>query len=251
MSLFAPKPLGHKSYGSIAHLPGSRLEHNHAKYSTGKVQGKDVGIHQGQADLLLTKPRKGTVIIVEEKLDGSNVAIARVNGQLVTMTRSGKPAINSKYEHHRLFALWVQAHAEQFDFLLEGERLCGEWLAQAHGTIYKLPHDPFVAFDLIQDWKREGTEVPRLCHDEFMARCDHLVTPSVLHVGGPCTVKRALSLLDPTHHGAQEMIEGCVWRAEFDGKVGFLAKYVRPDKVDGKYLPEISGGEAIWNWRPT
>jgi hypothetical protein len=30
------------------------------------------------------------------------------------------------------------------------------------------------------------------------------------------------------------------------GEVDFLAKYVRPDKVDGKYL----GGEPIWMWRP-
>ncbi|KKL70160.1 hypothetical protein LCGC14_2107750, partial [marine sediment metagenome] len=33
-------------------------------------------------------------------------------------------------------------------------------------------------------------------------------------------------------------------------RVLFLAKWVRPDKEDGIYLPEISGGEAVWNWRP-
>jgi hypothetical protein len=32
--------------------------------------------------------------------------------------------------------------------------------------------------------------------------------------------------------------------------VDFLAKWVRPDKVDGMYLPEISGKEPVWNWRP-
>jgi hypothetical protein len=30
--------------------------------------------------------------------------------------------------------------------------------------------------------------------------------------------------------------------------VDFLAKYVRPDKIDGCYLPEINGGHAYWNW---
>ncbi len=29
-----------------------------------------------------------------------------------------------------------------------------------------------------------------------------------------------------------------------------FSKWVRPDKVDGKYLPEISGKDAVWNWRP-
>jgi hypothetical protein len=32
--------------------------------------------------------------------------------------------------------------------------------------------------------------------------------------------------------------------------VDFLAKYVRPDKVDGSLLPENTGQPAVWNWRP-
>lgn len=31
--------------------------------------------------------------------------------------------------------------------------------------------------------------------------------------------------------------------------VDFLAKYVRPEKIDGCYLPEITGREPHWNWR--
>ena len=60
-----PKPLGHKSYGSIGHLPGSR-------------QGRDdVGIDPGQARIVLEKTRdRHDRIIVQEKLDGSNVAVA-------------------------------------------------------------------------------------------------------------------------------------------------------------------------------
>ena len=30
-------------------------------------------------------------------------------------------------------------------------------------------------------------------------------------------------------------------------KHDFMAKYVRPDKIDGKYLPNVSGGEDVWN----
>jgi len=32
--------------------------------------------------------------------------------------------------------------------------------------------------------------------------------------------------------------------------VDFLAKYVRTDKVDGAYLPEITGHQELWNWHP-
>jgi hypothetical protein len=52
------------------------------------------------------------------------------------------------------------------------------------------------------------------------------------------------------HHGAIGHAEGVVYRIERHGRVDFLAKYVRPDKTDGCYLPEISGQEAVWNWRP-
>lgn len=30
-------------------------------------------------------------------------------------------------------------------------------------------------------------------------------------------------------------------------EVDFLTKFVRPDKQDGKYFPQITGGELVWN----
>ena len=52
------------------------------------------------------------------------------------------------------------------------------------------------------------------------------------------------------HHSGCDEPEGVVYRVERKGDVDFLAKWVRPDKVDGKYLPEMSGEPAVWNWRP-
>jgi len=49
---------------------------------------------------------------------------------------------------------------------------------------------------------------------------------------------------------ALDPVEGAVWRVERRGAVDFLAKFVRPEKLDGCYLPEVSGAAAIWNWRP-
>ena len=54
-------------------------------------------------------------------------------------------------------------------------------------------------------------------------------------------------------HGAIDPIEGAMWRVESKGNKGnveFLAKYVRHDKVDGRYLPKVSGQPEVWNWRP-
>ena len=231
----AVKPLGRKAYGSIGHLPGSRLGPG------------DHRIANGQVRICTERARdRRDRVIVEEKLDGSNVAVARVNGAIVPLIRAGYRAEASRFEQHHLFAGWVYGRRALFAALLEeGERIVGEWLAQAHGTRYELRHDPFVAFDLMREDRRAS-------RDEFRARvAGALVTPHVLSEGPPCPIGRVVELLaDGGGHGAVDPPEGAVWRVERDGRVDFLAKWVRPDKTDGRYLPEISGGEPMWNWRP-
>src|SRR5690554_6471289 len=120
------KPLGHKAYGSIPHLPNSRLGPG------------DYSLNEGQARILTEKTRdRHDTVIVQEKLDGSNVAVANIDGQIVALTRAGYVATTSKFEQHHLFAHWVRERESLFAKLLKpGERLCGEWLAQAHGTRY-------------------------------------------------------------------------------------------------------------------
>ena len=243
------KPLGRKSYGSIGHLPGSRMEVNHQKYGTGKTVGKDFGIHPGMAKIATEKTRdKHDRIIVQEKLDGSNVSIARVGGQIIPLSRSGYPASSSQYEQHRLFWRWVMQDVTRWDWIPDNHRVCGEWLALAHGTIYKLPHEPFVAFDVM-------TEDRRLLIDDAMELCrDRVVWAHTISDGPPMSVASALSALGEFgFHGAQEPVEGAVWRCERQGKVDFLCKYVRPDKKDGKYLHEMEDSivtEPVWNWKP-
>jgi len=229
------KPLGIKAYGSICHLPGSRL---------GPADHK---LNPGQARILTQKARdKHDVVIVQEKLDGSNVAVTRVDGTLIPIGRAGYPAISSKYEQHRHFANWVFENMSRFEFLTEGERLCGEWLAQAHGTRYQLTHEPFVVFDIMR-----GAERTNYDHLRRRVEPPRFVLPKLLSHGPPITIEQILKLLgERGFHGALDPAEGAVWRVERKGVVDFLGKFVRPDKKDGCYLPELSGGEEIWNWRP-
>lgn len=52
-------------------------------------------------------------------------------------------------------------------------------------------------------------------------------------------------------HGATEAVEGAVWRVEREERVDFLTKWVRPDKIDGKYLTGTANslvGEPVWLW---
>lgn len=229
------KPLGRKAYGSIPHLPGSRLGPG------------DHHCHVGQERICTSKTRdRHDRIIVTEKLDGGNVCIAKVNGKIIALGRAGYPAITSPFEQHHHFDWWVNAAVGRWSAMLaEGEALHGEWLAMAHGTIYDLEHEPFVAFDLTAGGKR----IP---HDNLIRRCqDYAVTtPAVIHDGAPILIEDALNLMgDRGRHGAQETVEGLVYRVERRGEFDFLAKYVRPDKQDGKYITEISGADPYWLWR--
>lgn len=228
-----PKPMGRKAYGSIPHLPGSRLGPG------------DWSITPGQDAICMVKARKGDRIIVTEKLDGSNVAVANVGGEVIALSRSGYRASDSPYPQHHHFDAWVQMHSERLAGLLRpGERVNGEWLALAHGTRYALAHEPFVAFDMMVEGRR-------LLWDEISQRCaaSGLVTARVLHDGGPVHIDEVLPLIAISGHGALEPVEGAVWRVEREGRVDFMAKWVRPDKIDGKYLTEITGHPAVWHWR--
>jgi hypothetical protein len=230
-----PKPVGGKAYGSIPHLPNSRLGSG------------DHHIDPGSASLLTERVRdRHDRVIVREKLDGSCVAIARVNNELLPLSRAGYHARTSPYEQHHVFADWLDINRAWFEFLDEGERIAGEWLALAHGTLYGglTNHTVFVAFDILRG-------KARATHDELTRRAAHLAQPATLHdANAALPINRALELLgEHGHHGATESVEGIVYRLERHGNVEFLAKYVHTFKQDGKYFAEFTGRD-IWNYRP-
>lgn len=173
----------------------------------------------------------------------SNVAVARVDGELCPITRSGYHTCVSPHVQHHLFMGWFYRNYERFDALLsEGERVVGEWLAQAHGTRYTLVHEPFVPFDIMRDAERAP-------YDDVQRRLSVLgfTTPHVISDGLPIGIDAVERYLQEhgSAHGAVDPVEGAVWRVERKGKVDFLAKYVRPGKVDGLYFEN-----EVWNWYP-
>lgn len=230
------KPLGYKAYGSIGHLPNSRMG------------PADHCIPQGQADICTKKVRdRHDIVIVHEKLDGSCTAVARLGNEIVALGRAGWLAQSSPYEQHQLFAYWVRSNEDRFrEVLKDGERLVGEWLAQAHGTKYELgDREPWAVFDLMR-----GKE--RATHIEFDCRLkDIFARPHLLHFGEALSVEAAMELHEQNKWPCEET-EGVVYRVERRGKVDFLGKWVKPTKVDGKYIPGLNGNDGIevWNWRP-
>jgi len=222
------KPLGRKAYGSIPHLPGSRL-------GVG-----DHHCHDGQAAICLQKARdKHDRIIVTEKLDGSNVCVANIGGAIVALVRAGYLAKSSPYEQHHAFADWAMGW--DWSGLPRGYRLSGEWMHTAHGTMYH-GVDPLIGFDVFDP------ENNRLLHDdarEIMADVG-VVGAHVISDGPPVSVDAAMDALGRVgFHGATEQVEGAVWRVERRGKFDFIAKFVRHDKTDGKYLSSVTGNDHV------
>lgn len=238
------KPTGGKNYGSIGHLPESRLG------------PADHSITEGQAFICCVKKRdKHDRIIVQEKLDGSNVGVAKVDGNLYPLTRAGYVADTSPYEQHHVFHQWALANAERFDAMLnDGERAVGEWLHQAHGTKYDLPHEPFVLFDIMIGKQRQTFDVVKNKAQEF-------IMPYTLENSGePVAVHDALAMLGTYgRHGALDPIEGVMYRVErnnlIDKRKGgerawvvdYLAKFVKQDKQDGCYLESVTGQPNVIN----
>lgn len=241
------KPIQGKAYGSIPHVQGSRMGPS------------DIGLTPGQSAICTVKRRdKADKIIVQEKLDGACVAVAKIDGELVPLTRSGNLAQFSRFEHHVLFHEWATENSIRFYSILnEGERAVGEWLAMAHGTLYDIDNapgswntgmEPFVVFDIFT------IDNKRLCYVEMVERIlalpksEWFQIPQTVGFGLPMPPEQAMEAIDTRIHGASEL-EGVVYRVERYGEVEFLAKYVKPDKIDGCYLPSVTGQPPIWNWQ--
>lgn len=189
--------------------------------------------------------KRGYRVIVQEKLDGSNVSVARIGDEIIPLTRAGYRADTSPYGQHHLFHIWVMRNASRFRSTLgDGERIVGEWLLMAHSTRYNLEshQKPFVVFDLMIGHKRRP-------YDEVVhyAAEASLPTPQAVfdsNIG--ISIDQALELIGQGSHGAIDLVEGAVWRIERKDEVCFLAKYVRPDKIDGIYFEERAG-RPVWN----
>jgi hypothetical protein len=221
-----------KAYNSIPHLSMSRLGSG------------DRHIAGQQEHLLCVATRPGDRVIVTEKVDGCCATIARKDGELIALSRGGFLADGGGI-HLDMFAIWFGENRTKFELLNEGERICGEWLAVAHGTLYDNTHEgfePWLGFDMF----RGNARVTR---DQFIRLTSEaaLATTKVLHDGtDACSPEKAMEALGEFgHHGALEEAEGAVWRLERDGKVPWVAKCIRQSHAGAKHFKR---GDLKFNW---
>ncbi len=248
------KPLNMKAYGKIPHLQGSRLGPG------------DHHVNHGQNAMCLTKAvEKVDVVIVQEKYDGSCTAVAKHEGQIIPLNRSGYVASTSPYDNIRMFGDWVYRRSEIFDRLLEeGERAVGEWLGQAIGTLYKINRatEAWVLFDIMDGHDRISQQ---RINKRMADRHAHFCRPEVIHIGSPLSLHDTVPRLTTSPYIGQHVPiafgppEGMVYRVERESAseplargatTVLIAKWVRHDKLDGYLIPSLSGLDPVWNWRP-
>jgi len=232
------KSLNVKNYGSVPHLSNSRLGSG------------DHYVNMGMERILTEKKRdKNDRILAFEKYDGSNVGIVKLDNQIIPITRSGYKASSSPYIQHYMFNDWVYKNISLFiDLLDNGERITGEWMAQAHGLKYNIKSEPILFFDYFNN------ENKRDKYDLFKQKCDNygLNTVRLLHDGDPIKSDKLLDKLnEKTDFMESELLpEGIVYRVERNGVMDFMAKWVRSDYIPGVFMMGKGEHELIWNWRP-
>jgi hypothetical protein len=84
----------------------------------------------------------------------------------------------------------------------------------------------------------------RIATETLRDRHDRVIVTEKLD-GSNVAVANVGGEIFPLTRAAIDPVEGAVWRVERRGKFDFMAKFVRHDKSDGKYLASVTGGDPV------
>jgi hypothetical protein len=205
----------------------------HLAGSHGTVDDKHLSARQSSA--LIGDPS----LIVEEKLDGTNVGVHFTTAGRMVLQCRGHEITSGMHPQYDLFKQWVGVKRGVLEAMLHDRFiLFGEWLYARHSIHYrKLPHY-FFEFDLF--------DKQRSAFLDLRTRLQMLVgtgiqTVPVLHRGAASAEElRALvgqsqfdSTFDNPLTGTTDgVMEGLYLRTEADGVVTGRAKIVRPEFIE-------------------
>jgi hypothetical protein len=216
-------------YPRTPHLFGSR--------------GTDDDKHLGHAESLVFIADDS--LIVEEKLDGTNVGIHFAStGRLVLQCRGHEitPGMHPQYD---LFKQWTMAKRTVLESMLQDQLiLFGEWLYARHSVHYRrLPHY-FFEFDIYDKQRQQFLD---LNSRQVVLAGTGILTVPVIHRGAT-TTNDLFDLIGPGQFDSvfenpitgqtDNLMEGLYLRTEADGSVSGRAKLVRPEFVERVKLSE-------------
>lgn len=203
-------------------------------------------------------------LIVEEKLDGTNVGIHFTTaGRLVLQCR-GHEITEGMHPQYDLFKQWTAVKRDTLEIMLEDRYiLFGEWLYARHSVYYTgLPHY-FFEFDI---WDKEIGAFLDLATRLQMLEGTGFPTVPIVH-RGPMKEEQLAELIknsvydahfdNPLTNAPDQLMEGLYLRTEAAGRVTARAKFVRPEFVEKikqsehwqyqKMVPnQLAKGADIW-----
>lgn len=225
-------------------------------------KGTDDDKHLGEAES--ARFIRDESLIVEEKLDGTNVGIHfDGQGELILQCR-GHLITEGMHPQYDLFKQWAAVMRELFARVL-GERyiMYGEWVYAKHSIHYRSLSHYFHEFDIYD--KQQAAFLDLKTRLGLLAGTGIPSVP-VVH-RGTLTRKQLTKLIGPSRFNSRfenprtnrtdDLMEGLYLRTEAEGIVTARAKFVRPEFVEKikqsthwqhrEMIPnELADGVDIW-----
>lgn len=200
-------------------------------------KGTDDDKHLGEAESrrFLADPS----LIVEEKLDGTNVGLHFTAAGALVLQCRGHLITEGMHPQYDLFKQWAAVKRFALERMLEDRRiLFGEWLYARHSVHYRaLPHY-FFEFDI---YDKEAGEFLSLNRRLTLLEGTGIETVPVVHTGS-IERDRLERLIGPSQFDSRfdnpltgrvdNLMEGVYLRTERGGAVSGRAKVVRPEFVE-------------------
>lgn len=162
-------------------------------------------------------------LVVEEKLDGTNLGIHFKKGRLVLQNR-GHELGTQEHPQYDLLKSWVQAKQYTLsEILADRYILYGEWLYARHTVFYTRLDHYFFEFDMYD--KERQVFLDTDSRHNLLAGSGIISVP-VLH-RGPLRSEEELESLITTSLYSDCMAEGVYLKVEQEGLTTGRAKYVR------------------------
>jgi RNA ligase len=199
--------------------------------------GTDDDKHLGEADS--RRFLADLSLIVEEKLDGTNVGVHFTREGTMVLQCRGHLISEGMHPQFDLFKQWAAVKKPVLeDRLADRFILFGEWVYARHSVLYRqLPHY-FFEFDI---YDKQCGDFLSLKRRLALLAGTGIHTVPVLHVGvldreqlgaliGPSRFDSEFE--DPLTKRMDHLMEGLYLRTEADGVVTSRAKFVRPEFIE-------------------
>jgi hypothetical protein len=204
-------------------------------------------------------------LIVEEKIDGTNVGIHFHDNREIVLQCRGHLITEGMHPQYDLFKQWVSVKQHELEQRLENRFiLFGEWVYARHSIHYwKLTHY-FFEFDIYDKYQQEFLDLEQRLN---LLAGSGIITVPIIHSGalerseleGLIGTSQFGSHFDnPLTNRIDNLMEGLYLRTESDGAVTGRAKFVRPEFVEKikqsthwqhqMIVPnELAAGVDIWS----